>query len=581
MKERIFKDVVLTEMQPNPNNPRKNYSGPKFDELVASINQVGVIEPILIRPITSEKQLRGTGVLYEIVAGERRWRASKLIASKNGGPEHATIPSIIQEMTGDEAFDLMTIENLQREDLTELEEAQSFKIYLDKKGKDALPELAERTGIKPQYIRRRIAVLSLPDKVIKAWEDGKIKYGHCEQLVRVKDKKLVMDYLDRLLKNDDWRHIETVQDLKKKINEHAISLKNAKFKLEDAGCLACSSNTDCQSALFEDEKYEGVYCTNTACFKVHQSKWLKENWKKHGKVAGTNGFRFEDDLGYGRFNDFECFGNPGEKCRECSHFVSRMKIDGKFQERQICVGDRSCFDQVVKSTKAAASKDKKATAEKTSGKGKDNNVATDLPRVAWHGEYFREGFYKNRIPEAISALNISDLRCLQLSLMAIIKSNNDSRIKFANQWIPKYEKKKITWHHDVEINDVWKRITSMSADEVSQAHRDLAREIIMQSGIVTADERHWAAAFLNIDLAKEWRLTQEYLHKKTTKEILDIIVRFAIDKDEKAQKFLYENLGKKRGKFDSCKKGELVSLILESGIDLAGKVPAEILKVGR
>jgi hypothetical protein len=121
----------------------------------------------------------------------------------------------------------------------------------------------------------------------------------------------------------------------------------------------------------------------------------------------------------------------------------------------------------------------------------------------------------------------------------------------------------------------------MTADEVSQAHRDLAREIIMQAGIVTADERHWAAAFLDIDLAKEWRLTQEYLDKKTTKEILDMIVRFAIDKDEKAQKFLYETLGKKRGKFDSCKKGELVSLILESGIDLAGKVPAEILKVGK
>jgi len=573
MPERIFKELVLTELQPSPDNPRKNYSGPKFEEFVASVRKVGVIEPILVRP----KTIKHSNVMYEIVAGERRFRAKSIVASENGGPEHATIPAIVQEMTDDEAFDLMTIENLQREDLTEIEEAQSFKIYLDKKGKDALPELAERTGIKPQYIRRRVAVLTLPDKVIKAWEDGKIKYGHCEQLVRVKDKKLVQEYLDRLLTKDNWHRIETVHDLKKKINDHAIPLKNAKFELEAAGCLTCSSNTDCQSALFEDEKYDGVYCTNSVCFKQNQGKWLKANWKKHGKQAGTNGFRFEDELTYGHFNNFSCEGNPGEKCKECSHFVSRVKTDGKFEDRQVCVGDKSCFDQIIKAGKP----ERNAAKKKLEKALKGEKVDADLPRVAWHGEFFREGFYKNRIPEAISALNISDLRCLQLSLMAMIKSNSDSRIKFANQWIPKYEKKNITWCHDVEINDVWKRIISMTADEVSQAHRDLAREIIMQTGIVTADERHWAAAFLDIDLAKEWRFTQEYLDKKTTKEIMDMIVRFAINKDEKAQKFLYEKLGKKRGKFESCKKAELVSLMLESGIDLAGKVPAEILKVGK
>jgi ParB family transcriptional regulator, chromosome partitioning protein len=199
MNERIFEDVSLYVLQPNPNNPRKNFSGHKFDELVSSIKKVGVIEPILIRP----KVIEHTRAQYEIVAGERRWRASMLIDMGNDCSAAGTIPAIIQEMTDDEAFDLMTIENLQREDLTELEEAQSFKIYLDKKGKDALPELAERTGIKPSYIARRMAVLTLPDKVLKAWDAGKIKYGHCEQLVRVKDKKTILQYLEQIIDDPD------------------------------------------------------------------------------------------------------------------------------------------------------------------------------------------------------------------------------------------------------------------------------------------------------------------------------------------------------------------------------------------
>ena len=575
MKERIFKEIVLAEMQPNCNNPRKNYSGPKFNELVASIRQVGVIEPILIRPITSINQLRGIGVLYEIVAGERRWRASKLIASENGGPEHATIPAIVQEMTSDEAFDLMTIENLQREDLTEIEEAQSFKSYLDKKGKEALPELAERTGIKPSYISRRVAVLTLPAEVLKAWEDGKIKYGHCEQLYRVKDKKLILLYLKRLqLPDGTWDAIGTVRDLKEKIDRHAILLKNAKFNLDEAGCPACASNTDVQSALFEDKYEGGVYCTNAECFKKNQAVALKANWKKYGKQAGTNGFVFECDTKPGSYHNFQySVGVPGDKCKECSHFVSRLTLEGKFGEKHICVGDESCFNQIVRASKAKDMKENNTP--------KSNKQSEDAPRVGWHGQHFREEFYKNRIPEEMDKLPITDSRCLCLSLFALVESNSGAKIQFARQWVPNYEKKNITWEADIKTRDVWKKITEMTLDELNQAHRDLAHAVIMQTPTVMAVERHYVAQLLGIELASEWRLNEDYLDKKTTKEILDIIVRHGIDKDTKALAYLHETLNKKRDRFDTCKKMELVDLILKSGMDLAGKVPKEILTVGR
>lgn len=559
--KKSYEQIILSNIQPSPMNPRKTFEGKKFDELVASVRKVGVIEPILVRPISEDK--------YEIVAGERRFRASCLIASENGGPEKHHIPAMVQEMSDDEAFDLMTIENLQREDLNELEEAQGFKACLDRKGKDFLPELAERVSLTPQYISRRIMVLSLPPKVLKAWEKGEIKYGHCEQLCRVKDKNLVLEYFKRLLA-EDYSKIETVKDLKKHIDSHAIELKKAKFKTDEAGCLACQSNTECQSRLFEEQS-EGAYCTNSVCFKKNQSAWLMENWKKYGKKYGTNGFRYDDDIRWEDHHDFGYQGGPGEKCKECAHFVTILEIDAKssYGNKQSCVGDKSCYNQIIKEGKNVD----------TSGNNKDTSPQNpDAPRVSWHGEFFREEFYKTLIPEAISSLQLEDIRCLQLSLLSILKSNPASGLSFARQWLPKYSEKENLTSWDIKIEDIRERILIMNIDEILQAHRDIAGAIIMQQTF-TASERHQVAQVLHIDLSQEWRITKEYLEKKTTKEILNLIAKFGIDKDAKAMAFLHENLNKKRGRFDTCKKEELVLIFLDSGIDLAGLIPDEIINV--
>src|SRR3989304_3191232 len=110
-----FLETPLEELSSNPRNPRKGFTGPKFDELLASIKEKGVIEPIIVRT----KKAGG----YEVVAGERRLRASSQAGLQ-------TIPAIVRELTDEQAFDFMLIENLQREDLTEAEEAQSFQSYV-------------------------------------------------------------------------------------------------------------------------------------------------------------------------------------------------------------------------------------------------------------------------------------------------------------------------------------------------------------------------------------------------------------------------------------------------------------------
>lgn len=595
MNKKTYQEISLARIQTNPLNPRKNFAGPKFEELVVSIGKVGVIEPILLRPLPDES---GN---YEIVAGERRFRAVSQLAKDNGGLEQKTIPALVQNMTDDEAFELMTIENLQREDLTELEEAQSFKLYLDKKGKEALPELAQRTGIDPRYIRRRITVLQLPVKVLKAWEAGKIKYGHCEQLCRLRDPKKINEYLKEI--EDDIRCGEptTVAELKRSIDHESISLKDAKFNLDAAGCPTCISNSDVQRDLFS-ESMEGVCCANIKCFIEKQRAWLTANWKKYAKFLKTNGFRFADEIKYNEHNDFdEWVGKPAEKCFECAGFISILGYDGKFRDKQSCTGDKKCFSAVCLAGKATA-KQKKGGVKPVAGKGKA--VIAGQPRVSWHGEFFREAFYEARIPGAISSLDKKNdsLKIYHLSLLALLIANHGCREYFAGKFMKGFgldedgslvqkagKRNDEASYHDIPWKDLCARLFVMKGDELNAAHREISGVAIMQRGQIGAfyggpgitphDVRNHVAAHIGINLAGEWRLNREYLEKKTTTEILTIINKFNMAKDKKVLAYLQETLNKKAGRFDTCKKQELIKLVLESGADLAGKVPEEILKI--
>ena len=553
----------MTMLRPSGMNPRKRFEGRKFEELKDSIAAKGVLQPILVRPVDG---------YFEIVAGERRYRALKAVSEGLGkNLSEVLMPAMVRPLSDDEAFDVMTIENLQREDLSEREEAEAFKAFIDRHGQDAIEELAGRTGIHPGYIRRRAAVLDLPQKVLQAWEDGKLRYGHLEQLLRVKEDKKLQKDLMRKAVDYDW----SVKDIRREIDRSAPCLSKALFDTAKAGCPKCFHNTDRQKRLFDLDAGE-TKCLKPACFQRNQNNWLLAHWKESpiGKKYKTNGFQLEDNgLNYERFESCNGLAKPVAQCKKCENFVSIIDSSGELRYRSAgqCCADPACYKKL-----AATTKEEKAKPDMSAG-GDGGGIVPEAsgPRVSWHGEYFREAFFEQRLPEQWRQLDYEfkegcyNEKLIRLAVFGLVKENRELRpvisekLGLENQVYGAYD------------TEIFQALATKGIAKLYDLLSELLIRQIMQREY-TATARRLVAEHIGIDLASEWAITAEYMEKKTVAEIKDFGEKLGIFADEKFKGFCFEKLLLKRGKLPT-KKGDLVRAILESGVDLVGKVPDEIL----
>jgi ParB family chromosome partitioning protein len=565
-----FQEIPLSRIRPNPLNPRRRgFEGQAFEELKASIAAKGVLQPVLIRP-------KGKG--FELVAGERRFRACLAIAESNGGVKNTTIPAMVRTLDDEAAFDVLMIENLQREDLSELEEAEGFKAWLDKRGEGSLEDLAQRTGIQPGYIRRRVAVLELPEKALKAWDDGKLNYSHLELMIRIQDKKQRAETLDMAL-----NHNLSAKDLRRRIENDNPRLRSALFDPDQEGCPQCFNNTDKQKSLFALDDLKGAVCMKPSCFRQKQNNWLSANWKASElrRKYKTNGFMFAEP---GRLagESFYASEKPFPECRACEQFVSLIGIDGTpayHSSGRYCLNPK-CRSDLAKKGRAVKQKREQENQETCSGDGAE----ADKPRVAWHGEHFREEFFKDTLPGRIRQMDPLDTTGLIVVVMALVSGAPQGIDKVCGQMLG-FKVPKEGWWYRLNTAEAIQALRGMECHEPGKhrAHRiadilqQLAVRVVMSPEFTAADR--WAVAELvGIDLKTEWRITREYLQKKTKAEILAIGEQFGVFAQDAAKSYLFETLLKKRGKFDSCKKPELIDLFMKSGVELAGVVSEEILR---
>lgn len=163
----------INEIEPNRNQPRKNFSENGLEELAKSIEQNGIIQPILVRPMSDGS--------YQLIAGERRWRAARMAGLHE-------VPVTIREMSDEEASVFALIENLQREDLSPVEEAEGLKSLIESYG-FTQEEAADRVGKSRTAVTNTLRLLKLPSPVLQILGEGKITAGHARALLGLDDEK--------------------------------------------------------------------------------------------------------------------------------------------------------------------------------------------------------------------------------------------------------------------------------------------------------------------------------------------------------------------------------------------------------
>ncbi len=163
----------INEIEPNRNQPRKIFNEIGLEELAKSIEQNGIIQPILVRPMSDGS--------YQLIAGERRWRAARMAGLHE-------VPVTIREMSDEEASVFSLIENLQREDLSPVEEAEGLKSLIESYG-FTQEEAADRVGKSRTAVTNTLRLLKLPSPVLGLLSDGKITAGHARALLGLDDGK--------------------------------------------------------------------------------------------------------------------------------------------------------------------------------------------------------------------------------------------------------------------------------------------------------------------------------------------------------------------------------------------------------
>lgn len=178
-------EINLSELRANPYQPRKNFDEEALNELALSIKEHGVFQPIIVK-----KSIKG----YEIIAGERRFRASKLAGLE-------TIPAIVKDFSDEEMMQIALLENLQRENLTSIEEAKAYKSIIESMN-ITQDELAKKVGKSRSHVTNILGLLKLPASVQDMVLYNKLSMGHARVLSKLDDPKTIEDLAQRVITED-------------------------------------------------------------------------------------------------------------------------------------------------------------------------------------------------------------------------------------------------------------------------------------------------------------------------------------------------------------------------------------------
>ena len=220
-KDSDIVEIPLTEIRSNPYQPRKEFDEKSLSEFAESIKEHGVIQPIIVK-----KSIKG----YEIIAGERRTRASKMAGK-------TTIPAIVRDFTDQEMMEIALIENIQREDLNPIEEAEALAKIIES-SKITQEEAAKKFGKSRSYITNILGLLRLPEQTKQYVREGKISMGHARVLSKLSDEdqinSLALEIIEEGLSVRDIEKLTSNTDIPKKNKTKREPIYNARHTIYES-----------------------------------------------------------------------------------------------------------------------------------------------------------------------------------------------------------------------------------------------------------------------------------------------------------------------------------------------------------
>lgn len=335
--ERNIQEIALDRIEESKTNPRRAFDEAKIRELADNIKLHGVLQPILVRPIPG-----GPAHMYELVAGARRFRASKLAGKE-------TIPATVRDLSDAQSREIQLIENLQRADIHELDEGLGY-LALTKLKPDfyTVETIAAQVAKSPSYVKGRISLTELIPAAQTAFYEGKLTVAHALELARLQppdQERALMECFrghrsSAAILKDRRAEAVTVRQLKEWIErEIHLDLKNAPFDVNDAGlwsaagaCSTCSKRTGNNPLLFPEIRNKSL-CTDPGCYQakvqalvqLRVQPLMKQGkeparvssapyWQARSKSSGT--------LYDGQYRRVEHEG-------ECPHTQAAVIVDGR------------------------------------------------------------------------------------------------------------------------------------------------------------------------------------------------------------------------------------------------------------
>lgn len=267
-----MQDISLSAIQESKTNPRRQFDETKLAELAENIRQHGVLQPVLVRP-TPE----GKPGFYELVAGARRYRASKLAGRES-------IPATVRELTDAECLELQLIENLQRADVHELDEARGYAELMHLQPETYTVEvLAEKIGRSEKYVYARLRLLHLIEEAQTAFYLGRLTVAHAFEIARLQpndQRRALAECFPQhrttaAVLKDKKAEAVTIRSLREWIaREILLDIANAPFDAQDANllptagsCAACPKRTGNNPLLFPEVRQKSI-CTDRACYRA-------------------------------------------------------------------------------------------------------------------------------------------------------------------------------------------------------------------------------------------------------------------------------------------------------------------------